>query len=81
MHREKEVEIGDLCLKKRGRKERHELGESHTQHNAGDKGADRDNHRLERHDRGDAPAPHAEHLVQAKLLLAAFHDEVIGIHH
>ena len=74
MHREKEVEIGDLCLKERGRKERHELGESHAQHNAGDKGADRD-------DRGDAPAPHAEHLVQAKLLLAAFHDEVIGIHH
>ena len=81
MHREKEVEIGDLCLKERGRKERHELGESHAQHNAGDKGHHRDNHRLERHDRGDAPAPHAEHLVQAKLLLAAFHDEVIGIHH
>ena len=35
----------------------------------------------ERHDRGDAPAPHAEHLVQAKLLFAAFHDEVIGVHH
>ena len=81
MHREKEAEIGDLRLKERGRKERHELGEPHAQHNTGDKGADRNDHRLERHDRGDAPAPHAEHLVQAKLLLAAFHDEVIGIHH
>ena len=81
MHREEEMKIGDLCLKERGRKECHELGESHTQHNAGDKSADRDDHRLERHDRGDAPAPHAEHLVQAKLLFAAFHDEVIGIHH
>ena len=81
MHREKEVEIGDLCLKERGRKERHELGESHTQHNAGDKGHNRYYHGLERHDRGDAPAAHTEYLVQAKLLLAAFHDEVIGIHH
>lgn len=31
------MKIGDLCLKERGRKECHELGESHTQHNAGDK--------------------------------------------
>ena len=81
MHREKEVEISDLRLKERGGKERHELGEPHTQHNASDEGADRNDHGLERHDRGDAPAPHAEHLVQAKLLFAAFHDEVIGVHH
>ena len=81
MHREEEVEIGDLCLKERGRKEYHELREPHAQHDAGDKGADRNDHSLERHNRGDAPAPHAEYLVQAKLLFAAFHDEVIGVHH
>ena len=41
----------------------------------------RDDGRLQRHDARDLAASHAQNLVQAELLVAAPHDEVVGVHH
>lgn len=71
MHREKKWKLA-ICVLKSEAVKNVMSWEAHAQHNAGDKSADRNKYGLERHDRGDAPAAHAEHLVQAELLLRRF---------
>ena len=79
--REEEREVLDRGLEHpRGHKEEH-LREERPQSDAHPKRDRSHQQRLQRENRVHLPRAHAQHLIEAKLLLAPAHEEVVRVHH